>query len=192
MSKEARYVVRLSQNGYTPADQSVLLQKIKDLVRPLSGVAMNLRVSDFAIEFDLFCAPEADLNPFLTALAPVGGALSRRRLDIETPPPPPDQVIAEARELFNEQRFWEFHEVLEGLWKKTSGEEKQLLQGLILAAAAFVHVQKNEPGVVFQMLRDAVARLEHQPADYQGIDLAQLLSALQKIILTKNVHFPTI
>jgi predicted metal-dependent hydrolase len=104
----------------------------------------------------------------------------------------PGEVIAEARSLFNEQRFWEVHEVLEGLWKKAAGSEKQLLQGIILTAAALVHAQKDETAVIFTMLNDAARRFEKQPASYYGLDVRHFTRALKKAILTKNLHFPTI
>src|SRR5262249_9456508 len=110
-------------------------------------------------------------------------------------PPPevvPEQVVAEARQLFNEERYWEAHEVLEGLWRNVTGSEKQLLQGLILTAAALVHEQKNERKVVPAMLDDAARRLETQPRTYYGLDVQHFLIELKKIMLTKTLHFPTV
>ena len=46
--------------------------------------------------------------------------------------------------LFNIERFWKSHEVLEGIWKESLGIEKRILNGIILIDAAFVHYQKNE------------------------------------------------
>ena len=34
--------------------------------------------------------------------------------------------------------------IIEGVWKKAYGDEKDLLNGLILVAAPFGHYQKNE------------------------------------------------
>ena len=192
-NKEARYVIRLAHaGGQTPAVQADLLKRVRLSVEPLGATAMNLRVSGLAIEFDLFCKAEAELHPFLTALESVGSVLSYRRLDLPAGRAVPGEVIAEARSLFNEERFWEVHEVLEGLWKTATGSEKQLLQGLILTAAALVHAQKNEMKVVPAMLQDAAHRLENQPAVYYGLDVRHFLRAVKKMILTKTLHFPTI
>lgn len=45
---------------------------------------------------------------------------------------------------WNEQRYYEAHDVLEQVWlKKDSGEDDAFFKGLIQAAGAFVHLQKN-------------------------------------------------
>ena len=42
--------------------------------------------------------------------------------------------------LFNEGKYWEAHEALEGIWRSVSDEPEALvLQGLIQAAAALLH-----------------------------------------------------
>ena len=47
----------------------------------------------------------------------------------------PDKYLEGIR-LFNEQEFFECHEVLEELWSETLGEEKKFYQGLIQAAVS--------------------------------------------------------
>jgi hypothetical protein len=191
--KEARYVVRLAHARlHQPEHQSELLGRIRELIKPLGGKAINLRISRQALEFDLFCDPKMELHPFFTALDPLGKVLTYRRLDTVSPVGIPANVISEARGLFNEERYWEAHEVLEGLWKSTQGSERQLLQGLILTAAALVHVQKNETGVVGRMLEDAAQRLKNQPATYFGLDMRAFSRAIQKMILTRTYNFPSI
>ena len=44
---------------------------------------------------------------------------------------------------WNQTHYYEAHEVLEQLWLKTQGAERDFLKGLIQAAGAFVHLQKN-------------------------------------------------
>jgi len=44
---------------------------------------------------------------------------------------------------WNEQRYYEAHDVLEQIWLKTSSEDAQYFKGLIQAAGAFVHLQKQ-------------------------------------------------
>jgi len=153
---------------------------------------MNLRVSRQAVEFDLFCSPGMELHPLLNALEPAGAVLTYKRLDTASLALAPAEVMAEARRLFNEERYWEAHEVLEGQWKQAKGAEKQLLQGMILTAAALVHAQKNEPAVVPPMLDDAARRLENQPATYCGLDVRRFLRDVKKISLLRQAHFPTI
>jgi uncharacterized protein len=44
---------------------------------------------------------------------------------------------------WNEQRYYEAHDVLEQLWLKTDSSEADFFKGLIQAAGAFVHLQKR-------------------------------------------------
>jgi len=44
---------------------------------------------------------------------------------------------------WNEQRYYEAHDVLEQLWLKTTSRDADFFKGLIQAAGAFVHLQKN-------------------------------------------------
>jgi hypothetical protein len=44
---------------------------------------------------------------------------------------------------WNEQRYYEAHDVLEQLWLKTTSSDADFFKGLIQAAGAFVHLQKN-------------------------------------------------
>jgi Domain of unknown function (DUF309) len=44
---------------------------------------------------------------------------------------------------WNEQRYYEAHDILEQLWLKTNSNDGDFFKGLIQAAGAFVHLQKN-------------------------------------------------
>lgn len=44
---------------------------------------------------------------------------------------------------WNEQRYYEAHDVLEHLWLKTRSEDAGYFKGLIQAAGGFVHLQKQ-------------------------------------------------
>jgi predicted metal-dependent hydrolase len=44
---------------------------------------------------------------------------------------------------WNEQRYYEAHDVLEHLWLKTDSSDVNFFKGLIQAAGAFVHLQKQ-------------------------------------------------
>ena len=44
---------------------------------------------------------------------------------------------------WNEQRYYEAHDVLEHLWLNTDSADDNFFKGLIQAAGAFVHLQKN-------------------------------------------------
>ncbi len=191
--KEARYLIRLAnERPHTPLEQSDLLKKIRELLAPQKGKAINLRVSPSAIEFDLFIAPDADVHEFVSSLEALGKMLTCKRLDLPPGPVDPVAIVTEARHLFNEQRFWEVHEVLEGLWKELKGPDKELVQGLIIAAAALVHVQKNEPDPVWKMMADALHRLKNQPDTYWGWDVAKFRNHFTRVLASNKIEIPTV
>ena len=45
--------------------------------------------------------------------------------------------------LWNEQRYYEAHDVLEQVWLNRDSDDDNFFKGLIQAAGAFVHLQKN-------------------------------------------------
>ena len=62
----------------------------------------------------------------------------------------PDQTDVERHPYYrgffrcwNEQRYYEAHDVLEQLWLKTKSSDSDFFKGLIQAAGAFVHLQKH-------------------------------------------------
>lgn len=90
------------------------------------------------------------------------------------PPEPLQRFIG----LFNRERFWESHEVLEAPWREgRSGFYK----GLILFASALVHVQRgNARGVVAQVAKTERELAPYRPV-YLGIDVDAVLEAARAI-----------
>ena len=82
-----------------------------------------------------------------------------------------NQLINDGIFYFNNERFWESHEALEGAWKQCTGSEKELIQGLILIAAAFVHYQKDENKICLSVLERAFKKLDNKSGKYHGIDI---------------------
>ncbi len=77
-------------------------------------------------------------------------------------------------ELFEEGRYWDSHEVLEGPWR-TSGSP--FYHGLILLASAWVHVGRENAHGIDAQLRKALDALEGVPGAYLGVDVEALRRA---------------
>lgn len=91
--------------------------------------------------------------------------------------------MREAVLLFDGERFWEAHEVIESLWRVAEGQEKTLLQGLILVCAAFVHVQKQEADVALGIARRSLPLLDWSAGtDYHGVDVTKLKHRLSRMV----------
>lgn len=75
-------------------------------------------------------------------------------------------------ELFNQQKFYEAHDVLEHLWLKDKhGPNGGFFKGLIQLAGAFVHLQKNRPQPAASLFKLALANLEKYPVLHEYLNL---------------------
>ena len=84
-------------------------------------------------------------------------------------------------ECFNQQLFFEAHDVLEGLWlPQRHGPNGSFYKGLIQLAGAFVHVQKQRAGPATALLKLARANLQAYPAVHEHLSLVELRSLLEQ------------
>lgn len=129
----------------------------------------NLRVSSHAVEFDLFTHSYETAQNVTSKLEEIGSLVTLRKLNSRTHANrPKEEALAEAVKLFNEERFWEVHETLEDLWRKASGDSRELLQGLILLAASYVHFQKGRNEQVRTVLKRAQRKIQASNIDEYG------------------------
>ena len=77
--------------------------------------------------------------------------------------------------LFNEEDFYECHDVLEELWSEIIGEEKKFLQGLIQAAVALFHFGNENLGGARKLYESAREKLQAYPPHYMGMNVEQFL-----------------
>jgi predicted metal-dependent hydrolase len=81
--------------------------------------------------------------------------------------------------LFNEQKFYEAHDILEDLWlPDRHGANGDFYKGLIQLAGAFVHLQKNRLRPSAALFKLAQANLEKYPPLNEKLNLA----AVQQLI----------
>jgi predicted metal-dependent hydrolase len=84
---------------------------------------------------------------------------------------------------FNQQLFFEAHEVLEELWLAQRGQPNDLFyKGLIQLAGAFVHIQKKRPGPALALFHLARANLARYPATHQGLRQGEVLGLIGRWI----------
>jgi hypothetical protein len=179
-----RFLVRLlNQNTAQPSQARQLTTVAYEAVRRFGADVGNLRVSSSAVELDLLLDSELALGRSLRALENmIGRVLTLRKLD--TPPPSieAEEAIRSGLDLFNQERYWESHESLESAWRGASGDEKEVLQGLILLAAALVHWQKNERNVTLSVMKRAWDKLRAHEGHYFGVDTMVLADKVNKLI----------
>ena len=73
---------------------------------------------------------------------------------------------------FNEQLYYEAHDVLEEVWLPIRGtEQAKFYQGLIQMAGGFVHLQKSRLGPAARLFALALANFGDYPVRHAGINL---------------------
>jgi uncharacterized protein len=156
----------------------------------------NFRISEVAIEFDLFVKDAGSEKQAVKALVSEHSSLlSERNLSQELVDVQDKQATVKlAIKLFNEQRYWECHEAMEGIWRKEKDPaEKNLQQGVILAASALVHAQKDEEDVCFGMLPRTFEKLSFfEKQYYLGLNVDLLKNHLQEMLETRRILFQRI
>ena len=81
--------------------------------------------------------------------------------------------------LFNQQKFYEAHDILEDLWlPDRRGVNGNFYKGLIQLAGAFVHLQKNRLRPSAAVFKLAQANLEKYPALHEKLNLAAVLQLI--------------
>ena len=85
-------------------------------------------------------------------------------------------------ELFNEQRYFEAHEEWEEEWRlMPEGEDKTFFQGLIFAAAAFLHYTRRECAGAKELLNQCFSSLRIAMAERTGINVEEFLQDLGRL-----------
>jgi uncharacterized protein len=175
-----RFLVRLVPNEPT---RDVFLGSIRALARTVGAEARNPKWTSYgALEIDVFCPSRADLDLFTAATEPLARLEFVTDLNIAPEHTTEDEAFSRARALFNAERYWECHEILEGLWRQKNGPEKSFLQGVILVCAAFVHHQKGEEGVALSVLKRGAQQLDLPGTVYGGFDIPSLKAQVKQML----------
>lgn len=88
---------------------------------------------------------------------------------------------------FNEQQYFEAHEVLEGLWQEIDGDPRDFYQGLIQTAAVFLKLQQNKPQPAARLAERASSHLENYRPSCEGLDVNSVLDMLQDVRGGRNL-----
>ena len=164
-------MLHFKNTGYTPENSRQLIYRARDLAENMEASLRIARVAEKFIEFDV-AVQKKDLDALVEKLTPIGPIDNIRHVVEEEIQK--DKGIQDGIFYFNSQRYWESHEAFEGVWKQCFGEEKELVQGIILMAVAFAHAQKNDAKIGIGMLRRVLEKLETSPSMYHDIDIDRI------------------
>ena len=177
-------MLHLKNSKYLPKDATTILHDSRDLIYGITAVIRDCRVSSKFIELDI-SVHKNNLELLLEKLSSIGqNGDSRLIIEEEMEK---DQLVKDGISYFNNERFWECHEALEGAWKQSNGEEKELIQGLILVAAALVHYQKAEDGICLSVLGRALEKLNDKSGQYCRINVDDVKQKVIEMLDKKEI-----
>jgi len=185
---DKRYMIYLDNKNkrYSPENHKDVLARIRSVLKGFPDVIVrDVRISSYFIEMDLgvYDTKENFVSPQITTnLNSVGSLLLCDDLSESKFCLVKDRVIDHAIYLFNLERYWKSHEVLEGIWKESTGLEKLILNGIILIDAAFVHFQKNELDVSISILKRSIEKLRGGLEMFYNLNLNEIKEDLGNII----------
>lgn len=175
-----RFLVRFDPSA-EPREH--FLASVRAIAKALGSQARNPKWTSYgALEIDIFSPAKADFDLFIAAVTPIAETEFIKDLNQAPPYRTEEELLEEARELFNSERYWESHEILEGVWRQKQGQQKRLIQGIILVCAAFVHHQKGEESIGLGVLRRAIPQLEFSKPSYGRFRVKDLRSKSEDIL----------
>jgi len=161
-----------------------ILRRSRHLASGMELILRDCRVSKKYVEFDT-SIPQSNLDELVEKLSSIGPLDHAKHVVEEIVEK--EKAIFEGISYFNNERFWECHEILEGVWKNCNGNEKFLVQGLILVAAGLVHYQKDEDSICVSIFNRALEKLENSSGNYYNIDIDKIKRTIIEMINSKDV-----
>ena len=161
-----------------------ILRESRRLASGMDLILRDCRISKKYIELDT-SIPQSNLDQLIEKLSPIGSLDHAKHVVEEIVEK--EQAISDGISYFNDERFWECHEILEGVWKNCTGDEKLLVQGLILVAAGLVHYQKDEDEICISIFNRAMTKLENSNGEYHNIDIDKIKNTVTEMINSKDV-----
>lgn len=186
-SSYVRFMVYLYNQQFLPSDANLILKKTREITRSLEIIIRDCRISTKFIELDISLSKKENLDKvlnFLKKISPIKELIKVQERNLTK-----NEAINNAIILFNEEKYWWSHEALEMIWKESKGEEKQLLNALILICAAFVHNQKDEYNICLSILKRSMTKFSTvKESIYYGIDIDEIKKRITKILQNKKIE----
>ena len=189
-SSMIRFMVYLNNQQFSSLDANFILKNARKSVGSYDIIVRDCRVSRFFIELDISISKEEKIENIIDLLKEISSL--KEFVEVKERVYKKKEAIERSIQLFNEEKYWWSHEVLEGIWKIASGSEKELLNGLILVSAAFVHDQKNEKEISLSILQRALIKLFSSSGTYYAINVDIIKEKIKNIIENKQISRFTI
>jgi hypothetical protein len=181
-----RFIVYLHNQQFLPSDAKLILNRARELTKSIEVTIRDCRISSKFMELDISISKEHDIDELLNLLKTVSSI--KELIEVKERHFTKNEAINNAIVLFNDEKYWWSHEALEMIWKESYEEEKQLLNGLILVCAAFVHYQKDEYNVCLSILERSMIKFSTvKKSIYYGINIDEIKKRITKILQNKEI-----
>jgi len=185
VNKLIRYMVYLKNEKYNPKDATSILSLSRNILHDDKIIIRDVRVASHFLELDISIATSSGIGKIKSKLSQIASIIDidriiEKELDKR-------ECLKLARELFNTEKYWKTHEVLEGIWKHTQGDERDLLNGIILVAAALVHYQKAELAICISIMKRALVKLNNSYGKYYDVDIDSLKREVTNMVKSSKV-----
>jgi uncharacterized protein len=185
VNKLIRYMVYLKNEKYNPNDATWILSLSRNILHDDKIIIRDVRVASHFLELDISIATSSGIGKIKSKLSQIAPIIDidriiEKELDKR-------ECLELARELFNNEKYWKTHEVLEGIWKHTQGDERDLLNGIILVAAALVHYQKAELAICISIMKRALVKLNNSYGKYYDVDIDSLKREVTNMVKSSKV-----
>ncbi|MCS7136792.1 MAG: DUF309 domain-containing protein [Candidatus Caldarchaeum sp.] len=162
-----RYIVIAQNENQSPAHRRTLIEEL----RSRGFNVIDVRVGSRHIEVDMLSQQPPSIDGLkVTEVVEVGPGCQESPYD----------CFRKAVRLFDSERFWEAHETLEGIWRTSKGVVKDFLHGLILTAAAFVHLQKGDERGFSSIVERATREFKNADVEVWGLSSRKILERLEE------------
>ena len=165
-------MLHLKNSDYVPKDAKTILSNSRDLTYGMTVNIRDCRISGKFIELDV-SIHKSNLELLIEKLVSIGNIDNSRHIIEEKIEK--NQLIKEGIFYFNNERFWECHEALEGAWKQSIGD------------AALVHYQKDENTICLSVLGRALKKLHDKSGQYHQINIDMVKQKTIKMIDEKKI-----
>ena len=87
-----------------------------------------------------------------------------------------------ALNLFNDQKWYEAHDVFEEIWNNLDGDERQIIQGILQVSVSQFHLSKGNLNGATILLGEGLGRIKNRTNIDLGIDLQSFSISLDSLL----------
>ena len=93
-----------------------------------------------------------------------------------------EDIILDALNLFNKQKWYEAHDAFEEIWNTLDGDERQIIQGILQVSVSQFHLSKGNLNGATILMGEGLGRIKSRTNIDLGVDLESFCKSLEKLL----------